>query len=137
MHCGLRDGLDDQIKLIRQYQWDVAWRDYVYQLFGSMEGEAVKRRRLVALELAKADPRCVLPSRLRRLTPQIAELYAGKTDKTLTRDLHIRGHGIDPRVGKEVEADRSILTRLLPSRRPPKSAAFPAVDSDTSDSPLP
>ena len=41
---GLRDALDEQIKQIRIYQWEVAWRDYVYQKFRGQKGEAVERR---------------------------------------------------------------------------------------------
>jgi Fic family protein len=135
---GLRDALDEQIKHIRRYQWDVAWRDYVYQKFSGMEGGAAKRRRLVALELAKADPCRVLPSRLRRLTPEIAELYAGKTDKTVTRDLHaLEGMKLIRRVGRQVEANGSILTRLLPSRRAREPIESPAAQEDDNVSPLP
>ena len=121
---GLRDALDEQIKDIRRYQWDVVWRDYVYQKFGGMEGGAAKRRRLVALELAKANPCRVLPSGLRRLTPEIAELYADKTGKTLTRDLHaLEAMKLVRRVGRLVEANGSILTKLLPKRRPQEPVA--------------
>ena len=96
---------------------------YVYQKFRHRKGAAAERRRRVALELAKADPRRVLPSQLRRLTPEIAELYANKTTKTLTRDLHeLQAMRLIRRVGRLVEANGSILTKLLPSRRPQEAA---------------
>ncbi len=114
---GLRDALDEQIKQIRMYQWEVAWRDYVYRKFRGQKGEAVERRRLLALELPKADPCRVLPSQVRRLTPEIAELYAKKTFKTLTRDLNeLVDMKLIRRVGKKIEANGAILTQLLPSR---------------------
>ena len=116
--CGLRDALDEQIDNIRHYQWNVAWRDYIYQEFRGVNGKAADRRRLVALELGNTDHAGVLPSQLRRLTPEIAELYANKTDKTLSRDLHeLHAMKLVLRIGKRIVANRSRLTRLLPSRR--------------------
>ena len=115
---GFRDALDEQIDIIRTYQWEVAWRDYVYQMFRGQKGEAVERRRLLALELSKADKCRVLPSRLKRLTPEIAELYANKTVKTLSRDVNeLLEMKLIRRVGKEVEVNGEILTQLLPHRR--------------------
>lgn len=121
---GLCDALNEQIQEIRRYQWDVAWRDYVYQAFRGKTGTAAERRRLVALEMGQARFGKVPLSRLRRLTPEIAELYAGKTAKTLTRDLHELQSMklIHRRAGRTVEANRSILTKLLPRRRAGESA---------------
>jgi Fic family protein len=115
---GLRDALDEQIQQIRIYQWEVAWRDYVYKKFRNQKGEAVDRRRLLALELPKAEKCKVLISQLRRLTPEIAELYANKTIKTLNRDVNeLLKMDLIQRVGKEVVANGAILTQLLPGRR--------------------
>jgi hypothetical protein len=115
---GLRDALDEQIGQIRKYQWEVAWRDYVYGLFRGQEGAAAYRRRLVALELAKAEPPKVLISKLKRLTPEIAELYANKTSKTLTRDVNeLQQMQLIRRIGRAVTANRAILTHVLPGRR--------------------
>ena len=120
---GLFDALNEQIREIRKYQWDVAWRDYVYQAFRGKKGPAAERRRLLALEFPKVG-RATLPrTRLRRLSPEIAVLYANKTIKTYTRDLHeLQSMKLVRRVGRMVEANRSILTRLLPRRRGGDSA---------------
>lgn len=115
---GLRDALDDQIQWIQAYQWEIAWRDYVYEKFRGMKGEGAERCRLLALELPHAQQRSVSISQLKRLTPDIAVLYASKTDKTLTRDLNkLREMKLIRRVGKRVKINRAILTRLLPKRR--------------------
>ena len=115
---GLRDALDEQIERIRTYQWDVAWRDYVYSLFRGQKGAAADRRKLLALALPRAEPRRVPISRLKRLTPEIAELYAKKTTKTLTRDVNeLQQMQLIRRIGKAVEANRVILTHVLPGRR--------------------
>ena len=81
---GLRDALDEQIQHIRRYQWDVAWRDYVYQKFRHRKGAAAERRRRGCPGVGQGRPSseyCL--HSLRRLTPEIAELYANKTTKTL------------------------------------------------------
>jgi Fic family protein len=115
---GLRDALDEQIDFIRRHQREVEWRDYVYREFRGQQGAAAERRRLLSLAIPSADPGGVLPSRLRRLTPEIAELYAGKTDKTLSRDINeLLQMKLLRRVGKKVEANGSILSRLLPPRK--------------------
>jgi Fic family protein len=115
---GLFDALNQQIEQIRKYQWEVAWRDYVYQAFRGANGPAAERRRLLALELPKIG-RAMLPKTLlRRLSPETGVLYANKTIKTYTRDLHeLQSMKLVRRVGRMVEANRSILTKLLPSRR--------------------
>jgi Fic family protein len=123
---GLRDALDEQIQHIRTYQWDVAWRDYVYREFRGQKGASADRRRLLALELAKAEPCRVSISRLRHLTPEIAELYATKTVKTLSRDVNeLQRMKLIWRIGREVEANGAILTDLLPKRRPTNDSPPP------------
>ena len=113
---GLRDQLDEQIRYIRQFQWDVVWRDLVYQRFREQSGDAAHRRRRVALELAHACS--VEVNKLRRLTPEIAELYAGKTNKTLVRDLNeLEKMGLILREGKKVQANGAILAQFLAIRR--------------------
>ena len=118
---GLRDALDEQIQQIRVHQWEVAWRDYVYRQFQEKDGEAVARRRLLALELAKANPCRISVLRARRLTPELAELYATKTLKTLSRDINeLEKMKLIRRAGRTIQANLAILTHLL-SRRRPKS----------------
>lgn len=115
---GLRDSLDEQIKHIRMYQWEVAWRDYIYRQFQGRKGQASDRRRLLALELAKADPCRVPIIGLRRLTPELAELYAKKTIKTLMRDVNeLESMNLVLRIGKYCQVNEDILTELLPHRR--------------------
>jgi Fic family protein len=114
---GLRDQLDAQIKHIRQFQWSVVWRDYVHEAFRGQSGDASQRRRLLALELPNACDGVGVGA-LRRLTPEIAELYAGKTHKTLTRDLNeLEKMELVVRTGQTVQANTAILAQFLPSRR--------------------
>lgn len=81
-------------------------------------GDAADRRRKLALELAKADPCRVSKLQLRRLTPELAELYARKTIKTLTRDVNeLKRMKLIRRIGRNYMVNGEILTELLPRRR--------------------
>jgi Fic family protein len=116
--AGLRDALDEQIQVIRQHQWNVAWRDYVYESFRGQKGEVTDRRRLIALALPQSDP-CEIPmERVRHLTSEIAELYANKTAKTLMRDINalVKMNLVVQR-GRKICANGTILTRFLPDRK--------------------
>jgi len=116
---GLRDGLDEQIQVLRRDLRQVVWRDYVYETFRDVtRGDAAHRRRLLALVLASADPPLVHVSKVRLLTPEIAQLYANKTPKTLSRDLNeLQRMELVIRQGREVRANLPILSHFLPGRR--------------------
>ncbi len=116
---GMRDSLDGQIRVIRGFQWRIAWRDYVYERFRGMRGDAWDRRRLLALELAEREEPAEDVAALRRLTPEIAERYARKTPKTLTRDVNeLVNMKLMVRSGRSVRANTALLTQFLPARRP-------------------
>lgn len=84
---GFVDGLREQISHIRIQQMDVAWQNYVYDAFHAAPSATAHRRRALVLELGKRiGP--VPKSELRQLSPKVAESYAGKTVKTLSRDLN-------------------------------------------------
>lgn len=84
---GFVDGLRDQLGTIRAQQFADRWEQHVYQRFGRTNSPARLRQRQLVLEMSKFG--APLPkAQLRRLTPGLAELYHGKTDKTLTRDVN-------------------------------------------------
>lgn len=115
---GLRDGLDEQIAVIRKQQRAVAWRDYVYGRFRTAKGDAANRRRQVALELGKAPKKLVPAAGLDQLTPELASLYAGKTRKTISRDVNALVElGLIVKSGRSVRARTEVLLSLLPKRR--------------------
>jgi Fic family protein len=84
---GFVDGLRDQLALIRAQQFQDRWEQYIYQRFGGASGPTEHRRRRLVLELSKAAGP-VPKNRLRRLSADLYELYEGKTEKTLSRDLN-------------------------------------------------
>ena len=85
---GFVDGLREQCDYIDGIQLSIAWEHFVFARFRQeRRSPALSRRRELTLALTERD-RPVPRPELRRLGPAVAELYAGKTDKTLTRDLN-------------------------------------------------
>lgn len=84
---GFVDGLREQLETIRAQQFADRWEQYVYQQFGRTTTPARVRQRHLVLEMSKADA-AVSRVELRRLSPELVEMYHGKTEKTLTRDIN-------------------------------------------------
>jgi Fic family protein len=83
---GFVDGLREQIDVIQDQQMMVIWTNLVHESIPG-KAETAKRRREIALELVK-EQKPVVANRFTRLTPRLAVLYAGKSSKTLSRDLN-------------------------------------------------
>lgn len=88
---GLVDGAREALETIRAQQFSDRWEQYVYETFGELKTEADRRRLRLVLDLTREYEETLEPVRkqeLRRLSPLLSEAYAGKTVKTLTRDLN-------------------------------------------------
>ena len=114
---GLVDGLREQIKEVRQQQWQVMWEHHVHETFRHHKSaESTKRQRDVVLALGNANG-WVDVSRLARLNPQLAAAYTLKTERTLQRDLNeIHATGLIERTHGKVRAKREIILAFLPAR---------------------
>lgn len=84
---GFVDGLREQLGKIREQQFADRWEQYVYQQFGRTNSQARVRQRQLVLEMSELD-RPLLKSELPRLSTGLVEMYHGKTDKTLSRDIN-------------------------------------------------
>ena len=115
---GLLDGLREQIAFIREQQWNVAWLNYVHDKFHDKNSPTDVRRRHVVLGLSKAGT-MVPVSKVITLTPEIALEYAGKTQRTLARDINalLEMDLIEKRRGG-VRAKRELILAFLPWRNP-------------------
>ncbi len=114
---GLVDQLREQLAVIRNLQWDTAWENYLYQRFGK-GGEADLRRRRLVLDLSKVtDNRgWVQVKDIPMLSPRLARAYAGKTKKTLSRDLNeLKRMDLILRQGRKVKANKGVILAFLPS----------------------
>jgi Fic family protein len=115
---GFVDGLRAQLDLIHEQQLDVAWENFVHQTFRDRSSPADVRRRHLVLDLSRnGEP--VPRSRLRRLTPRLAEAYAGMTDKALTRDINaLQKLGLFRRVPEGWAANKERILAFLPIAMP-------------------
>ena len=85
---GLADGLQEQCNYIDDLQLSIAWQHFVFARFRKeRRSPALNRRRELVLALTN-QPEPVPRAALRHANAAVAELYAGKTDKTLTRDIN-------------------------------------------------
>jgi Fic family protein len=84
---GFVDGLGKQLTHIKDLQEMLMWRAHVDQEFLWSTSQAAFRQRALVIALAEArEP--VSTAKLRVLTPELADAYLGKTNKTLTRDIN-------------------------------------------------
>lgn len=114
---GFVDGLKEQIHLIQGQQIRVHWVNYVHDRFRNKDSPPEIRRRRLVLDLSeKID---IVPVKeVRHVSPRIAEAYAGKTDKTVQRDLNLlQDMGLIERTQKGVRAKPEIMRAFLPFKR--------------------
>jgi len=83
---GLVDGLREQLAKIRLRQWDVAWENFVHEEFREKTGKTARRQRSLVLDLSRLE-KPVQTGMVSDLSPRLAREYAGKTPKTIRRDL--------------------------------------------------
>jgi len=113
---GLVDGLREQLDLIRDQQWDVTWENFVHEKFRDQPAATAKRQRDLVLDLSTV--RNVVPAvKVAELTPRLARYYAGKSPKTLQRDLvALEKSGLVERSSEGVRARRESILAFLPWR---------------------
>ncbi|MBW1720396.1 MAG: Fic family protein [Deltaproteobacteria bacterium] len=84
---GFIDGLVEQLDLMRAQQLHVHWMDYIHDTFRNKDSVTDVRRRRLAVDLSsQVDP--VSMSKVRHISPRIAEAYANLTEKTVSRDIN-------------------------------------------------
>ena len=114
---GFVDGLREQLEKIWTQQWDVVWRNFVHERFQSRNSPTDTRQRHLALDLGDGGD-WVEVGKVIELTPRLAKAYAGKTSKTVQRDLNaLVEMGLIARDGRKVRARREVILAFLPLRR--------------------
>lgn len=115
---GLVDGLRAQLEVIRDQQWEVAWENHVHSAFKDNKGPTADRRRWLALDLTKKESP-VPRSSITDLSPRLARAFAGKTEKTLTRDLNeLQRMRLVLREKDGFVANRGLILAFLPAKAP-------------------
>ncbi len=114
---GFLENLNEQIKIIEAQQLKVHWESYVHEQFRNKDSKASLRQRRLILDLWNNKDGLTI-NEIRELSPRIAIAYAGKTDKTIQRDLkHLESIGLVFYVSKFVFVNRSIVSAFLPKKR--------------------
>ena len=110
---GFMDGLTEQVNAIKGRMREDMWTNYVYMRFRDRSSPADTRRRHLVLDLSERDEP-VRRRDLRLLTPRLAAAYAGKTEKTITRDLNALSEmGLITRTRQGIAAKKGILDAFV------------------------
>jgi Fic family protein len=114
---GFRDGLREQIGVVRNHQWNVSWVNYVHRTFDKLHGAGASRKKHLVLDLSdQPDP--VPFSMLREVSPRVAVDYKDLSPRTLARDvtelLELELLRVD---GKFYRANKERVLAFLPIRR--------------------
>lgn len=112
---GLVEELREQLKTIQGHQLRIAWENFIHSVDLGELAQTVKRRRTLMLSLPVNRP--TSRSRLTHLNADLAEMYAGKTTKTLTRDINqLVTAGLLAREGNAVRPRIETMLAFLPLR---------------------
>ena len=95
------EGFVDQLRMQLDRVWGMQyldrWEQFIYESFGEVTTESSRRRRRLVKDLSKVSldltnagvaPTTVPREQIRRLSPELAEMFATKTDRTLSRDIN-------------------------------------------------
>jgi hypothetical protein len=102
---------------VKYQQWGLAWESYVLEALGTKRTNTGRRQHVLLLALSE-QPEPVSKGELRRLNPKLAEMYATKTPKTLSRDLNeLTKKGLISTEGDKVRANKEVILAFLPGAR--------------------
>jgi len=127
--AGFVDELRAQLDRIWSMQYVDRWNQFVYETLGEIHTDSERRRLRLVLDLSRRSIKpadgigtpgheAVPRNELRHLSPQLAELYAGKTDRTLTRDLdELLARGLIVRTAAGYAPDSHQVFSFMPQAR--------------------
>lgn len=120
---GFIDGLDEQIGRIKRQQRKVHWVNYIHDCFHSEPNTpASTRRRQLVLDLSESE-NPVPVAEIRHVSTRIAEAFAGKTRKTVQRDLNLlKKLNLIRATAEGYRPNTEIMRAFLPEARPDKPA---------------
>lgn len=115
---GYIDGLKSQIEVIRSQQWAVHWRNFVFDLFRDKNSPADIRRRHLIFDLSDNTNKQIPISKVRHISPRIAEAYSRKTQKTIIRDINIlHKMGLLEKTLNSIRVKKEIILAFLPATK--------------------
>ena len=122
---GFVEGLDEQLGVIRQHQWQVAWVHLVHERFRTTRSTTDRRRRTLALAVsARTD--AVPLDELPDLGVDVARAYARLSRRTLVRDAQaLVDLGLLRRDGSAYRINLGLVLAFLPRRYGSSEAGDP------------
>jgi Fic family protein len=84
---GFVDGLREEIEYIQSQQIIVHWINHIHNTFRGKNSETDNRKKELMLELSKTGKLEFDIQELHYATPRIAEMYATKSERTISRDI--------------------------------------------------
>ena len=110
------DGLDEQLGVVREHQWQVTWVHFVHERFRTAHGTTDRRRRTLALALSSLTDTVQLDE-LPNLGVDVARAYAGLSRRTLLRDVEaLVQMDLLHRHGSGLRVNRGLVLAFLPWR---------------------
>jgi len=98
-------------------QCDVTWRNYVHERFQNKTSSSDTWQKHLALDLGIAKDWVAIAG-ITELTPRLAKAYAGKTAKTVQRDLNrLVSDELIVKNGRKVRAQRELIFAFLPLKK--------------------
>jgi Fic family protein len=127
---GLVGELQQQLNEVHGWIVEAAWTNYVHTIFADAHTPTARRQRDLVLALPAEE--YVPRSKVSALTAHLAESYAGKQGKTVTRDLNaLTNLRLIERTSGGIRARHEIMLSLLPRVAPggnaDQAAMFPAI----------
>lgn len=111
---GLVDGLREQLAVIRRYEFDDRWEQFVYETFGPAESKVEQRRRRLVLAISRSSEP-VPRARLMTLTTDLALAYGARGGRTLARDIpEILATGLIEETPEGCRARKELIRAFLP-----------------------
>lgn len=114
---GFVDGLRAQLATIRNFQWHVAWHNFLHESFADRTSKADVRRYHLMLDLS-AENEPVPISKIPKISARVAGHYLGRVHRTLMRDLQsLQEMSLIEIVSGKVRLRKETILAFLPIRR--------------------
>lgn len=136
---GFVEELKGQLRTIRGQQWALSWKDFVSEYFDrDVNSPTNVRRKYLVLDLSWHESP-VPKNKLALISPRVAQCYAKKTEKTLSRDLNaLLEAGFLERVKGGYKARPELILAFLPPswpKRRKEDYEVPAGPAETGSAP--
>jgi Fic family protein len=116
---GFRDGLNENLRIIQEGQFNIFWQNYIYEAFANVtytKREVFKRKRDLILQLPIGQE---FPAEeIVMITPLIAKKYSNLSMATIKRDLkNLKDMELIIKIGKKYRANIESLKAMIPQSK--------------------